>query len=381
MKYLIIFCTFFAFSFTLKAKTWITKNNSNKNNCVYKVLNPHLGGDIYQANCKNTQNLTNGEESKIWKLFETKKTTNIEPNDPRAKDQWALNAINVKNAWVNLSTGDKRIKVAVIDTGINITHPDLQDNLTFNANEITNNKIDDDGNGYVDDFHGWNSSTNTNDVTDQLGHGTHVAGIIGASTNNNLGVVGTNWNVSIIPIKFVDDSGEGSTQSAIIALDYAVARGAQIINASWGGSENSPLLEEVIKRLQAKGILFITAAGNETADNDKVPTYPANFALDNIISVASIDDHRDLSWFSNWGEKSVHVAAPGESILSTILGSRYGYKDGTSMAAPYITGAAAILWSAHPDWNYKEVKDFILNHCIEDKVHIIQVQCKGYFSF
>jgi subtilisin family serine protease len=138
----------------------------------------------------------------------------------------------------------------------------------------------------------------------------------------------------------------------------------------------------VIARTEAKGILFIAAAGNETVDNDKLPTYPANYSLDNIISVAAIDDHKDLSWFSNWGEKSVHVSAPGESILSTTTGYKhYGYKDGTSMAAPHITGAAALLWAAHPDWNYLQVKDYILGHCQVDKLKIIPVQCQGYFSF
>lgn len=383
MKTFILFYTIF-FLNSAYSNIWIVKSSQISSlyqlvnyGCSYTLLNPHLGADIYEAQCPASASLINAEKSKIWKIFSNYSV----PNDPRITDQWALEIMNVSAFWKKYTTGDNKILVAVVDTGVNYLHPDLQNNLAINTKEIPNNGIDDDGNGFIDDYYGWDGAKNIGDPMDKIDHGTHVAGIIGASTDNGIGVAGINWNVGIIPVKFIDDQGGGSTESAIRSIDYAVARGVKIINASWGGSDESPLLQEIINRCQSKGILFVAAAGNETADNDKVPLYPANFPLDNIISVASIDLHKDLSWFSNWGEKTVDVAAPGESIISTVGGIGYGYKDGTSMATPQITGAAALLWSAHPDWNYLDIKKYILGHCKVDKEHIIPVLCKGYFSF
>lgn len=380
MKSIFICCAIFLSS--AQATTWIVKAPKklslqllSRKGCTYDLLNPNLGADIFEVRCPEKTYLPHAETSKIWKFF------SIEPTDPMIKDQWGLELINVRSFWQNFTVGDRRIKVAVIDSGLNYLHEDLQANWEINIKEIPDNGIDDDGNGYVDDYYGWDAAKNSNNPMDVFEHGTHVTGIIGASSNNDMGITGMNWNVSIIPIKFIDDQGGGRTEAAIRAIDYAVSRGAKIVNMSWGGTSRSPLLEETMERCRAKGMLFIAAAGNESKDNDLVPSYPASYPLDNVISVAAINLHQELSWFSNWGEKSVHIAAPGESILSTTGGNRYGYKDGTSMAAPHITGAAALIWAAHPDWNYLAVKNYLLSHCVVNDSQKIPVICQGYFSF
>ena len=381
MKRITILFLLFSTIAPAQSETWLVKTSEKKiHNCSYDLLNPNLGADIYAVNCSKSQNFLNAEKNNNWKLFTRPNKTAIEVKDPMFNDQWGLGLININSFWKNQTTGDRRIKVAVIDSGLNYRHEDLQVNLDINTNEIPNNGIDDDGNGYIDDYFGWNAADNSSDPMDDFDHGTHVSGIIGASSNNDIGIAGMNWNVSLIPVRFVDNHAGGRTEAAIRAIDYSVARGAKIVNMSWGGTTRSPLLEEIIKRCREKGVLFIAAAGNEAKNNDDTPTWPASFPLDNIISVAAINLHKELAWFSNWG-KSVHIAAPGESILSTTGENRYGFKDGTSMAAPHITGAAALIWSSHPNWNYLEVKNYILNHCVTDRLTKIPVLCQGYFSF
>lgn len=370
------------------ANTWLVKNSSKKplnslhvNGCQYTLLNPHIGADIYEANCPQSVQLLNGEKSIEWKLFTQQNKSYVEPSDPLLMDQWGLDTMNVRSFWQSSTAGDRKVVVAIIDSGMSFRHEDLQQNLGINFKEIPANGIDDDGNGYVDDYYGWDAVNNSGDPSDRFDHGTHVAGIIGASSNNDLGITGINWNVSIVPIKFIDDQGGGRTESAIRAIDYAVARGAKIINLSWGGTSRSPLLEEVMTRCREKGILFVAAAGNESRDNDITPTYPASFPIDNVISVAAINLHNEMASFSNWGAKSVHVAAPGESILSTVGEARYGFKDGTSMATPHISGVAALVWAQHPNWTYQEVKNYILGHCKSGEKSEFPVLCKGHFSF
>lgn len=391
MKSLFVACSLFftgmAAIDSAHSSTWIIKAPSKahlqhfgSNGCTYHLLNPNIGADIYEASCPALTHFSSGEKSKSWKIFSRLNKT-VEPTDPMIGDQWGFDSINIRSFWQSFSTGDRRIQVAVIDTGLNYRHEDLKANLGINVLEIPRNGIDDDGNGYIDDYYGWDAAKNSNNPEDQLEHGSHVTGIIGASANNALGITGMNWNVSIIPIKFVDDQGGGRTEAAIRAIDYAVVRGAKIINMSWGGTTRSPLLEEVMERCRAKGILFIAAAGNEARDNDLIPTYPAGYPLDNVISVAAINLHQELASFSNWGTKSVHIAAPGESILSTTGGNRYGFKDGTSMAVPHISGAAALIWAAHPEWTYLDVKKYILDHCAIDPLVKIPVRCGGSFSF
>ncbi|GIL16714.1 MAG: hypothetical protein BroJett040_04650 [Oligoflexia bacterium] len=361
----------------------------NLKGCTSQVINPHLGGDILKVRCENTYSLMGlsplenlqFEEETVWRTFQFETFRLSELNDPMANDQWALDTLRINEFWNKQSRGSDQVKVAVIDTGIDYEHEDLAANIGINTKEIPNNKIDDDKNGYVDDVYGWNSYDNNNFAMDTYRHGTHVSGIIGAKPGNGIGVAGLNWNVALIPIRFIGANGGGSTESAIRAFDYAVARGAKIVNASWGGAKDSPLLKETIARCRDKGVLVIAAAGNDTADNDKVPTYPASFDLDNIISVAATDLHEDLAYFTNWGKKTVHVAAPGASILSTINEKKYGYLDGTSMAAPHITGVVALLWAKNPQWSYQQIRSYILKNCVQVPAWKDQIGCGGYFRF
>lgn len=297
------------------------------------------------------------------------------PNDPQFSELWSLmntgqivdaegkpNAdINITPLWEKGFTGSKKIKVAVIDTGIDCSHPDLKDNIYSNPKEIENNGIDDDGNGLVDDIHGWNFINNSPDASDDNDHGTHVAGTIGAKGNNQLGVVGVNWDVSLIPIKFLNDRGSGTTEHAVEAVNYAVKMGAQVINASWGGDPYSRALEEAIENARDNNVLFVVAAGNDTFDNDVEKQYPAAYTTENLISVAATDNRDLLANFSNYGRNSVHLSAPGVLITSTVPNNGYAAFSGTSMAAPHVAGIAALMWSIESKFSYKEVKARLMN--------------------
>lgn len=373
---------------------WLIKTSQKKHieklsSCETMVLNPHLGGDILKVKCSNTWALNSlspladiqFETESTWTPLTTLKTQPAMLNDPLINDQWALDQINIWPFWDEQTQGQTHAKVAIIDTGVDFEHEDLRGQILINDGEIPNNQQDDDQNGYVDDVYGWNSFDNNGNVKDIFDHGTHVAGIIGAKPGNSVGIAGMNWNISLIPVRFIGANGGGSTEGAIRAFDYAVARGAQIINASWGGPRSSPLLQETIARCREKGILLVAAAGNESVDNDTTPTYPANFDLDNIISVAATDLHGNIADFSNWGKKTVHIAAPGQSILSTISGNKYGYNNGTSMATPHIAGAAALIWAQNPSWSYQEVRRALLQSCSSTPELAGKVQCGGFFSF
>lgn len=251
-------------------------------------------------------------------------------------------------AW-NTGGGAPGVVVAVIDSGVDYNHPDLNANIWRNTDEIADNKIDDDGNGYVDDVRGYDFANNDANPMDDNGHGTHVSGTI-AGENNGAGVVGVNWTAEIMPLKFLGSTGSGSTSNAIRALDYAVAKGAKLSNNSWGGGGYSQALYDAISRANTKGSLFVAAAGNGGSDgvgdnNDTSPHYPSSYNLDNIIAVASTTRTDSLSSFSNYGSTSVDLAAPGSSIYSTLPGGTYGSKSGTSMATPQISGALSLLLS------------------------------------
>jgi hypothetical protein len=256
--------------------------------------------------------------------------------------------------------------VAIIDTGLDLSHPDLIRNLWINSGEIPNNGIDDDGNGYIDDVNGVNTAEHTGNPQDDNGHGTHVAGTIAAVGNNGIGVVGVAPNVKILAVKFLDSKGSGSLSSALDALNYVASlkqRGVPIraLNASWGGSGYSEALEAAFRRLGDQGIMVAAAAGNEGADTDAVPEYPADFNLDNIVSVGSIDKDGNLSSFSNFGGRSVDLAAPGSGILSTYLGGRYATLSGTSMATPHVTGALALAGGRYPTASVLELRQRLLS--------------------
>ena len=295
------------------------------------------------------------------------------PNDPLFTRQWGMYNqavpgadISAPEAW-SQTTGSDEIVIAVIDTGVDYTHPDLAANIWVNTGEIPDNLIDDDGNGYVDDYRGWNfSSFDTllglpaNDPMDYNGHGTHCAGVIGAVGNNSAGVVGVNWSVKIMPISFLGYFGMGFTSDAILALEYAWQNGARISNNSWGGGAYSQALRDAIEVAGLNGHLFVAAAGNSGTDNDLVPHYPSSYDLPYVVAVAATDSHDLLADFSCYGEQSVDLAAPGVNILSTFPGSQYVNLDGTSMATPFVSGAAALLLSRNATLDPLGIKRVLL---------------------
>ena len=294
------------------------------------------------------------------------------PNDPSFASQWSLNNVgqtggridadvDAVEAW-QITTGSRGVVVAVIDSGIDFSHPDLAANIWTNPREIAGNGVDDDADGYVDDVHGWDFVDVDNMPQDGFGHGTHVSGIIGAVGNNAAGVSGIAWQVSILPLRFQNNSGMGYTGAAISALNYATKlrrAGVPIYvsNNSWGGGTTfSSTLQAAIKAHGDAGITFVVASGNSGADNDVVPRYPSGYAGDNVIAVAATDASDNLASLSNYGRTSVDLAAPGIDILSTLPGGRYGGMSGTSMAAPHVTGAVALLASRKPGITPAEVR-------------------------
>jgi subtilisin family serine protease len=294
-------------------------------------------------------------------------TTQSIPNDPSFGSLWGLsnngsqggllNAdINIEPAWA-LGTATS-IVTAVIDTGVDYTHPDLASNIWTNTDEVAGNGIDDDGNGFVDDVRGWDFVNNDSDPMDDNGHGTHVAGTIGAVGNNGIGVTGVAWTASIMPLKFLDQSGSGSLSDAIKAIQYARVNGAKIINASWGGGGFSSALQSAITQFITSGGLFVAAAGNEATNNDVTPSYPANYQ--GVISVGASTRTDTRASFSNYGT-SVDVFAPGQSILSTLPGNRYGSLSGTSMATPQVAGALALLWGQNPTLSANTISQALIN--------------------
>jgi subtilisin family serine protease len=254
-------------------------------------------------------------------------------------------------------------------------HPDLVNNMWHNPGEIPGNGIDDDNNGYVDDYYGYNFvGTGNSDPFDDFGHGTHVAGTIGATGNNSTGIVGVNWTIQLMALKFVDASGMGSNADAIEAINYATAmrsRGINIklTNNSWGGAPFDQSLMTAIQNSGNAGMLFVASAGNSGQNNDVTPFYPASYNLPNVVAVAATDNNDQLASFSNYGASSVDVTAPGVNILSTVPAtgfpgiadpSRYNYLSGTSQAAPHVSGTAALVWSLYPGVTYQEVRDAII---------------------
>ena len=286
--------------------------------------------------------------------------------------QYGLEKVNAPNAW-HISKGDSKIIVAILDSGIDLTHPDLQENIWINKDEIPDNGKDDDNNGYIDDQYGWDWAYDDKDPSDYDGHGTHCAGIIGAINKNQSGVSGVCPQITLMPLKFLDNYGSGSVANAILALEYAVMMGAKITSNSWGGGGYSTSLKEAIAR---SNLLFFAAAGNESSNSDQIGHYPSAFDLDNIIAVAATDKNDLLSVSSNYGLNSVDIGAPGVNILSTkpnnpvdinfglpgcgLSDDYYGVISGTSMATPFVSGAAALLYASNPMLTGSDIKDILL---------------------
>ncbi len=314
-------------------------------------------------------NVETVEANAIYRLTDTV------PNDPEFEKLYGLKNssnfgkdIDAVRAW-DISTGSRDILVGVIDTGIDYTHPDLAANywtnpgengLDANGNDKRSNGLDDDGNGYIDDFRGWDFINGDNDPMDDHSHGSHCAGTIGAVGDNGVGVVGVNWQVSLVGLKVFSGDGQTTTDALVEAINYATTIGVDLTNNSWGGGAASDLIRSAIENADRAGILFIAAAGNSAIDIDNSPFYPAAYELENIIAVASTDNNDQLSSFSNYGAKAVDIAAPGSSIYSTIPGG-YDYKSGTSMATPHVSGLAALVKSVFKDWDHLQVKARILS--------------------
>ena len=293
------------------------------------------------------------------------------PNDPSFNKQWGLNNvtwpeedINALQAW-DITKGSKDIKIAVIDTGVDYTHPDLASQMDINSAELNGiSGVDDDGNGFVDDIYGYNFVGKNGDPQDGNGHGTHCAGIIGAA-HNSIGVAGVMAEVKLIALKFLSDSGTGETIDAIAAIDYAIKRGANVMSNSWGGGEKDQSLEEAIRAADKAGIVFVTAAGNESVDNDTVASYPANYKVPNIISVASFTFNGNKSSFSNYGVKSVHVTAPGTAIFSTYKKNSYSSLSGTSVACPFVAGIVGLLLSKNSQLTPSQIKEKLIKTSVK----------------
>ena len=275
----------------------------------------------------------------------------------QAADNWGQTLIQAPALWAQGFKG-QNIKVAVVDSAVDVTHPQLQTRIAINTAEIPNNGIDDDGNGYVDDYFGATffsdgATSQTND------HGSHVSGIIAADPTQG-SMSGVAPEAQIIPASFLDGSGSGTLGDAILAMQYAASRGAKIINASWGGTGCSESLGNAFVELNNQGILLVVAAGNNGADIDVTPFYPAVYNLPTQITVSASDSLDFVPAWSNTGFRNAHLTAPGVDILSTAFNGRYVMMDGTSMASPFVAGAAAVLWSAKPSAAASVIKEAIL---------------------
>lgn len=304
---------------------------------------------------------------------ETAKSVLHLPDDPQFEQQWAHHNtgadggkagadISSLEAW-KATQGSDKVVVAVLDSGVDYTHVDLRSNMWLRPDNVP--QYVDDELGAFNDEHGFNGTDKLDDPMDDNGHGTHCAGIIGAEGDNNEGIAGINWHVQIMPLKFLGKGGYGTTADAIKAINYAIDRkqhgvNIRVINASWGSTSKSEALEDTIRAAGDAGILFVAAAGNDGSDNDKRPHYPSNYDLPNVISVAALDRTDSLTSFSNFGVKTVHVAAPGKDILSTWLNDDYRDASGTSMAAPQVSGVAALILSKEPNLSVEKLKAKIL---------------------
>ncbi len=333
----------------------------------------------------NLNDPTNTNSTKNLLLRETDSDENL-PNDPMFNDQWALSNngqtggkakadVSALKAWLKTQGSDK-IVVAVLDTGVDYAHSDLSSNIWFRPDNVP--QYSDDELGTFNDLRGFNGTDNQADPMDDNGHGTHCAGIIGAEGDNNEGIAGINWKVQIMPLKFLGKGGFGTTKDAIEAINYALDRkrngvNLRVISASWGSTQYSKALEDTIRAAGEEGVLFVAAAGNDGTSNDKRPHYPSNYDLPNVISVAATDSNDALTSFSNYGTKTVHIAAPGREILSTWLNEQYREASGTSMATPYVSGVAALVLASEPTLSVEKLRERLLKSvdkcdALKDKV-------------
>lgn len=312
-------------------------------------------------------------------------TLQVIPDDPRWASQWYLRQIAAPQAWT-ISTGTRNVVVAIIDGGVDIGHPDLRENIWTNPREQVGDGTDNDSNGFIDDLHGWNFVTNSPDVRpvftpvqleETWSHGTMVASLIAAKGNDGIGMAGVAWNVRIMPLVVLDADGSGTTEHIIQAIRYAVNMGAQIINLSLVGYEEDPALDEMIRRASDAGVVIVAATGNDDAsktgtDLDKTPAYPAcsDLGRDAVIGVGGTDALDQKALYANFGKRCTDLSAPAYSLLAARPSYPHQatpvprpvpeYREGligTSLAAPLVSGAAALLKSVHPEWTAVQIRD------------------------
>jgi len=350
--------------------------NSVKGRIVKRFIRIHaLHVKVPKGTAKRAVGILKGLKGVKYAELNALRYISAVPNDPSFSSLWGLNNtgqtggsfdadIDAPEAW-SLFTGDHNMVVADIDTGLDMTHPDISANVYTNPGEIPGNGVDDDGNGFVDDVHGWDFAHNDNDPSDTDascgGHGTHTAGTIGAVGNNGIGVTGVNWTVQIMPLKvfktFFGTLCSASTTDIISAVNYAASMGVRVSNNSYGSTSPTQAEKDAI---QASHSVFVAAAGNDGVNTDSTPQYPSAYNLPNIISVAATDHNDALASFSNFGLVTVDLSAPGVGILSTTPNNTYSVFDGTSMATPHVTGAATLLMAKDPTLTVNEVKWRIL---------------------
>jgi subtilisin family serine protease len=298
-------------------------------------------------------------------------------------DNWGEANVSAGEIWQQNIRGEG-VTVAIIDTGMDLSHPQLRNQIAVNTGETgldskghdkATNGIDDDGNGYIDDAYGFDFVTNSGLTGDHQGHGTHIAGVIAGEHSDSqvkqaAYVQGLAPKAKLLPLAFLDEKGQGSMIDAVRAVTYAVSRGAKVINASWGGSGCSRSLKEEIASLSEQGVVFVTAAGNESSNIDRVMSYPASLALPAQITVGAIGDHNTMANYSNYGAGTVNIFAPGTAVVSTFPGGRLASMTGTSMATPFVAGAVALLLSAEPTAKVETIRQAIYNSAIKDQSYI-----------
>lgn len=291
------------------------------------------------------------------------------------EDTWGQVKIEAEAVW-SLGHLGEDVLVGVVDSQVDTAHPQLSTRIAYNHREIPGNGVDDDGNGYIDDYTGQAFVSGDAGAGRVNPHGTHVAGIIAADQNRGP-MHGVAPRAKVIPSAFISSAGTGSLGDAILALQYVASRGARIVNASWGGAPCVASLHNAFLELERAGILVVVAAGNSGRDLDRYPEYPASFNLSNQITVAATGSGDLMTSWSNTGFNLVSLAAPGSRILSTVPGANYEYFDGTSMAAPFVAGAAAVLWGAFPGASVRQVRQAILSSVDLNTVSPYRVQTRG----
>lgn len=349
------------------------------NHRVTKVVTDKLGAFMIQLSQSQTGQSVRIEQDRWVTPPYTKSNAAPESDVP---DNWGVERINAPAAWQKGIYGDGVI-VAVVDSGIDKNHPQLKNQIAVNLGESgvdesgadrRTNGIDDEKNGFIDDYAGYNFALNSNNVADSIGHGSHVAGIIAAEhhdTHIQKGYVqGVAPKAKILPVAFIGSSGGGSLSDAISGINYAVQMGAKVINASWGGapcSQSSRILQSEIASLAGSGVIIVVASGNDGINVDQSPEYPAAYNLSSQITVGATGVFDGMAEFSNYGDVTVHLFAPGVAIISTFPNSSYASLDGTSMATPFVTGAVALMLSENPKATASQIRETLYKSAFINK--------------